>query len=75
MYYWKLTPHIVRYNHKSKMDNNAPHTVNERMLYLFYFLIGVAVIHIWADIRVESFVEMIRFFTTLILNVDEATTL
>ncbi|KAH9000506.1 carboxypeptidase S [Lactarius akahatsu] len=55
-YYWKLTPHIVRYNHKSKMDNNAPHTVNEH-------------------IRAESFVEMIRFFTTLILNVDEATSL
>ncbi|KAH9066865.1 hypothetical protein EDB87DRAFT_1678703 [Lactarius vividus] len=55
-YYWKLTSHIVRYNHKSKMDDNAPHTVNEH-------------------IRAESFVEMIRFFTTLILNVDEATSL
>ncbi|KAH9039314.1 hypothetical protein EDB85DRAFT_2141253 [Lactarius pseudohatsudake] len=55
-YYWKLTPHIVRYNHKSKMDNDAPHTVNEH-------------------IRAESLVEMIRFFTTLILNVDEAASL
>ncbi|KAI9453412.1 hypothetical protein BJY52DRAFT_1189633 [Lactarius psammicola] len=53
LYYWKLTPHIVRYNHKSKMDSYAAHTY----------------------IRAESFVEMIRFFTTLILNVDEATTL
>ncbi|KAI9440732.1 hypothetical protein H4582DRAFT_2074519 [Lactarius indigo] len=30
-YYWKLTPHIVRYNHKSKTDGIAMHTVNERI--------------------------------------------
>jgi hypothetical protein len=28
----------------------------------------------WADIGANDFVEMIRFFTTLILNVDETTT-
>ncbi|KAI9453418.1 carboxypeptidase S [Lactarius psammicola] len=53
--YWKLTPHIVRYNHQSAADSNDLHTVNER-------------------IPVDNFVEMIRFFTTLILNVDETTT-
>ncbi|KAH9039306.1 hypothetical protein EDB85DRAFT_2182476 [Lactarius pseudohatsudake] len=52
--YWKLTPHIVRYNHQSAVESNAIHTVNEH-------------------IRADSFVEMIRFFTTLILNVDETT--
>jgi len=44
------------------------------MLYLFYFLTGVSAIHIWADLGADDFVEMIRFFTTLILNVDETTT-
>ncbi|KAH9066871.1 hypothetical protein EDB87DRAFT_1721053 [Lactarius vividus] len=55
MSYWKLTPHIVRYNHQSAVESNAMHTVNEH-------------------IRADNFVEMIRFFTTLILNVDETTT-
>ncbi|KAH9167374.1 hypothetical protein EDB89DRAFT_1910059 [Lactarius sanguifluus] len=55
-YYWKLTPHIVRYSHQGGVDISTMHSVNE---------------HIGAN----DFVEMIRFFTTLILNVDEATTL
>ncbi|KAH8996149.1 hypothetical protein EDB86DRAFT_3157955 [Lactarius hatsudake] len=54
-YYWKLTPHIVRYSHLSGVDPSTIHTVNE---------------HLGAD----DLVEMIRFFTTLILNVDETTT-
>ncbi|KAH9027920.1 carboxypeptidase S, partial [Lactarius hengduanensis] len=37
-YYWKLTPHIVRYSHLSGVDTSTIHTVNERKLYLFYFL-------------------------------------
>jgi hypothetical protein len=28
-----------------------------------------------ADLRVDNFVEMIRFFTTLILNADESRTM
>jgi Gly-Xaa carboxypeptidase len=54
-YYWKLTPHIVRYSHQGGVDTSTLHSVNE---------------HIGAN----DFVEMIRFFTTLILNVDETTT-
>ncbi|KAI0295384.1 carboxypeptidase S [Multifurca ochricompacta] len=54
--YWKLTEHIIRYNHHNERDGGGLvdniHTVDEHML-------------------AESFVEMIRFFTTLILNVDE----
>jgi len=53
-YYWKLTPHIVRYSHQGGVDTSTIHSVNE---------------HIGAN----DFVEMIRFFTTLILNVDETT--
>ena len=34
-YYWKLTHHIVRYNHQYGANTRAPpnniHTVNERM--------------------------------------------
>jgi Gly-Xaa carboxypeptidase len=54
-YYWKLTPHIIRYSHQGGVDTSTIHSVNE---------------HIGAN----DFVEMIRFFTTLILNVDETTT-
>ncbi|KAI0047164.1 carboxypeptidase S [Auriscalpium vulgare] len=57
-FYWKLTPHIVRYNHKEKDDGpkSGVHTVDE-------------------FIPVKHFVEMISFFTMLILNADEATNL
>ena len=74
MFYWKLTPHIVRYGHKGGVDRSIIHSVNERMLYLFYFLIEVSIVHIWADLGANNFVEMIKFFTTLILNADETTT-
>ncbi|KAI9440734.1 hypothetical protein H4582DRAFT_2074521 [Lactarius indigo] len=60
-YYWKLTPHIVRYSHVSGVDSSTIHTVNE-------------LIHPWADIGIDDLVEMIKFFTMLILNVDETTT-
>ncbi|KAF7348691.1 Carboxypeptidase S [Mycena venus] len=53
-YYWKLTPHIFRYNHGNFIRGiGGIHTVDE---------------HIGAD----AFVEMVTFFTTLILNADEA---
>lgn len=57
-YYWKLSRHIIRYNHKNAGDGQASlpsgiHTVNEH-------------------IRADDYVEMIRFFATLILNFDES---
>ncbi|KAF8963426.1 hypothetical protein BDZ97DRAFT_1661730 [Flammula alnicola] len=59
-FYWKLSPHIFRYNHHNAGSSKNPlsgvHTVNE-------------------STDVDSFLEMIRFFTTLILNADESTTL
>ncbi|KAG7444316.1 carboxypeptidase S [Guyanagaster necrorhizus] len=55
-FYWKLTPHIFRYNHKNSGYGpnrlSGVHTVNENM-------------------SVDALLEMIRFFTTLILNADE----
>ncbi|KAF5344591.1 hypothetical protein D9758_013906 [Tetrapyrgos nigripes] len=58
-YYWDLTEHILRYNHRNagsleKPGTGGVHTVNE-------------------FITVDSFLEIIEFFTTLILNADETT--
>ncbi|KAL1691810.1 hypothetical protein GGG16DRAFT_112730 [Schizophyllum commune] len=57
-FYWDLTPHIFRYNHRNSGTGgglaSGVHTVNE-------------------NIEADDFLEIIRFFTTLILNVDEAT--
>ncbi|THU77310.1 carboxypeptidase S [Dendrothele bispora CBS 962.96] len=60
-YYWDLTEHILRYNHRNAGTPEAPstggvHTVNEY-------------------IEVDSFLEMIKFFSMLILNADESTTI
>ncbi|KAI6148311.1 hypothetical protein BKA82DRAFT_992035 [Pisolithus tinctorius] len=57
-FYWKLTPHIFRYQHISSKDGGAfpannIHTVNEAM-------------------SIDNFLEVIHFYTTLILNVDES---
>ncbi|KIY65075.1 carboxypeptidase S [Cylindrobasidium torrendii FP15055 ss-10] len=56
-YYWSLTPHIFRYNHKNSYDPkkravSGVHTTNE-------------------NVEAEAFFEMVRFFSTLILNADE----
>lgn len=59
-YYWNLTRHIFRYNH-----SNAGNKANR--------LSGVHTVN--ESIEVDAFVEMIRFFTTLILNADEATSM
>ncbi|KAJ7034589.1 hypothetical protein C8F04DRAFT_1259826 [Mycena alexandri] len=60
---WELSQHILHYNHDNMVDDvganfGGVHTVDE----------PVAI----ADVRVDSFLEMILFFTTLILNADEA---
>ncbi|KAG7093667.1 hypothetical protein E1B28_007326 [Marasmius oreades] len=58
-YYWKLTDHIFRYNHKDMKGGllaSNIHTVNE-------------------NIEVDAFLEGITFFTTLILNTDESTSI
>ncbi|KAJ3842030.1 carboxypeptidase S [Lentinula raphanica] len=56
-YYWNLTRHIFRYNHKNGAYGGdiatGVHTVNE-------------------NIPLDHYIEMIRFFSTLILNADEA---
>ena len=71
-YYWKLSDNIYRYNHKNQIEGPGNiHTVNESMsLSPFAFLQSAQTI---VDISIDSFLEMIEFFTTLILNADEAT--
>ncbi|KAF9557345.1 carboxypeptidase S [Agrocybe pediades] len=60
-FYWKLSKHIFRYNHHSAgNDSKNP-------------LSSVHTVNEFAE--VDSFLEMIRFFTTLILNADESTSL
>jgi len=54
-YYWKVTPHIFRYNHRAASAKSNAHTVDEAIL-------------------ADSFLEIIKFFTTLVLNTDESTT-
>jgi Gly-Xaa carboxypeptidase len=54
-FYWKLSPHIFRYNHHHAARENplsGIHTINE-------------------FVAVDDFMEKIRFFSTLILNADE----
>ncbi|KAF7294427.1 Gly-X carboxypeptidase [Mycena kentingensis (nom. inval.)] len=59
-YYWKLSRSIFRYNHKNTVGQK------ER-------LSGVHTVN--EAMSVEAFYEMIRFFATLILNADEATSI
>ncbi|KAG1746627.1 uncharacterized protein EDB91DRAFT_1118030 [Suillus paluster] len=56
-YYWKLTEHIFRYGHTDGASGGSLSS-------------GVHTVNEAIDI--SSFIEMIRFFTTLILNVDES---
>ncbi|KAF9485495.1 carboxypeptidase S [Pholiota conissans] len=55
-FYWNLSSHIFRYNHQNAGSSENP-------------LGGIHTVNEFAN--VDSFLEQIRFFTTLILNVDE----
>ncbi|KAF4569828.1 hypothetical protein EYR40_008808 [Pleurotus pulmonarius] len=59
-YYWKLSDHIFRYNHHNQGNSSN-------------VLGGVHTVN--ESLDVDAFLEMIRFFTTLILNADESVTL
>ncbi|KAF9011801.1 carboxypeptidase S [Cyathus striatus] len=56
-FYWDLTPHIFRYTHRS-----AGNETN--------MLAGLHTVN--ESLEADSFLEMIRFFVTLILNADES---
>ncbi|KAL4268882.1 peptidase M20A family protein [Pleurotus pulmonarius] len=59
-YYWKLSDHIFRYNHQNQGNGSD-------------VLGGIHTVNEY--LGVDAFLEMIRFFTTLILNADESVTL
>ncbi|KAF4593116.1 hypothetical protein EYR38_008826 [Pleurotus pulmonarius] len=59
-YYWKLSDHIFRYNHHNQGNSSN-------------VLGGVHTVN--ESLDVDAFLEMIRFFATLILNADESITL
>jgi Gly-Xaa carboxypeptidase len=74
-YYWKLTEHIFRYGHTDGARGGSiisgVHTVNEGETCFLPFT--KRILHdFMTAIKISNFVEMIRFFTTLILNVDES---
>lgn len=56
-FYWKLTDHIFRYGHLEVAGGGSLPS-------------GVHTVN--EAISINSFVEMIRFYTTLVLNVDES---
>jgi len=59
-YYWKLTQNIFRYNHNNAGSGRA---------------LGNGVHTVNESTDIDAFLEMIRFFTTLILNLDESSQL
>lgn len=72
-YYWRLSPHIFRYNHNNALalSKNGVHTVNECKYYIAT-LVHLTINYGSTVIEIDSFLEMIRFFVTLILNADES---
>ncbi|KAK7686368.1 hypothetical protein QCA50_010592 [Cerrena zonata] len=57
--YWNLTPHIFRYNHHYTGNRSLTDDIHT----------------INEFIEVDAYLEMIKFFTLLILNADESTNL
>ncbi len=74
-YYWSLSEHIFRYNHKNSFGSvnrlGGVHTVNESAS-SFSFCYRRANVFLLSDIEVDALLEMIRFFTMLVLNTDES---
>ena len=73
-FYWNLTQHIFRYNHYGTSNSSDDptgniHTVNECKIVGFGFAMRTE--KELSVIELDGFVGMIRFFVTLILNVDE----
>ncbi|KAI6106077.1 hypothetical protein EDD16DRAFT_205926 [Pisolithus croceorrhizus] len=56
MYYWNLTPHIFRYGHVNLTVGSLPYNIHT----------------VNEGMSIDNFLEIIRFFTTLIMNVDES---
>ncbi len=75
-FYWTLTSHIFRYNHHGSGKGTNPlsgaHTVNECEFLSYTVRLAFSSLGLS---NCGGFLEIIRFFATLILNVDETNTL
>ncbi|KAJ8508886.1 hypothetical protein ONZ45_g8890 [Pleurotus djamor] len=58
-YFWKLTPNVFRYSHRNSGSSNNP--------------LGGGVHTVNECLEIDNFVEMVRFYYTYILNMQEAT--
>ena len=68
-------PHIYRYNHHNSGNGtalaNGVHTINECEYTSLQISRAALIQRFHAVMVADAFVEVIRFFTTLILNADE----
>ncbi|ELU39297.1 carboxypeptidase s [Rhizoctonia solani AG-1 IA] len=68
-FYWKLTKHIFRYNHHFASDlYNGAHTANEGTRKHSAL---IRILTSYSAYKASGFVDMIKFFTTLIINADQ----
>ena len=76
--YWNLTSHIFRYNHHFTGNaslTDSIHTINECTSYILERISCSKqreLIVCDTVIEVDAYIEMIKFFTLLILNADES---
>ena len=77
-FYWKLTPHIFRYNHYYAHEgppDGSIHAVDEGAQGVYQKLRIVSSAYICPlheACEVQALVGMVRFFVGLILNTDES---
>jgi len=81
-YYWTISENIFRYTHHNlgKVDNalaGGVHTVNERACLIYpvsvhcVLVSDVVAVVVCIGMEMDAFLETIRFYVTLILNLDE----
>ncbi|KAJ7220299.1 hypothetical protein GGX14DRAFT_434106 [Mycena pura] len=69
-FYWKLSPNIFRYGHSHGNSVSASADLGPDLEDMFD---GIHTVN--ESIDADDFMELIRFFVTLVLNADESTTL
>ncbi|KAF7330176.1 hypothetical protein MVEN_02454500 [Mycena venus] len=63
-FYWRLSPHIFRYGHSNSAGLGSEDILD-----------GIHTVNEYAAIDADDFVEIIRFYITLMLNADESSVL
>ena len=70
-FYWNLTENIFRYNHVGITDMNGTHTVNEGIRRFCHSTFTSKYSQPHSAISVDAYIEVVRFYSRLILNADE----